>query len=48
LNTKSLAEGHLLALVKKMLASNSIDGDAILLTGNSGLMMKNWLIALGQ
>jgi hypothetical protein len=46
LNTKSSAEGHLLALVKKTLASNSIGGDTIPLTGNSGLMMKNWLVAL--
>jgi superfamily II DNA helicase RecQ len=45
-NTKSAAEGHLLALVKKTLVSNSIDGDAIALTGDSGLMMKNWLVAL--
>jgi hypothetical protein len=45
-NTKSAAEGHLLALVKKMLASNLIHGDAIALTGDSGLMMKNWLVAL--
>jgi hypothetical protein len=39
-NTKSSADGNLLALVKKMLASNSITGDAI------ALMMKNWLVAL--
>jgi hypothetical protein len=45
-NTKSVAEGHLLALVKKTLASNSIHGDVIALTGNSGLIIKNWLVAL--
>jgi hypothetical protein len=39
-NTKSLAEGHLLALAKKTMASNSVSGDAIPLTGESGLMMK--------
>jgi hypothetical protein len=45
-NTNSAAEGHLLALVKKTLAPNLIDGNAIPLTGDSGLMMKNWLVAL--
>jgi superfamily II DNA helicase RecQ len=45
-NSKSAAEGHLLALSKKSMASNSVDGDAIPLTGDSGLMMKNWLVAL--
>jgi hypothetical protein len=45
-NTKSLAKGHLLDNVKKTLASNLINGNTIPLTGNSGLMMKNWLIAL--
>jgi hypothetical protein len=45
-NTKSSAEGYLLALAKKMLALNLIVGDTIRLTGNSGLMMKNWLVAL--
>jgi hypothetical protein len=45
-NTKSAAEGHLLALAKKTLATNTIQGDAIPLTGDSGLMMKNWLVAL--
>jgi hypothetical protein len=43
-NTKSSAEGHLLVLVKKALASKLVNGDAIPLTGDSGLMMKNWLI----
>jgi hypothetical protein len=45
-NMKSLAEGHLLALSKKTLANHSIPGDAISLTGDSGLMMKNWLVSL--
>jgi superfamily II DNA helicase RecQ len=45
-NSKFAAEGHLLALAKKSMVSNSIDGDAIPLTGDSGLMMKNWLVAL--
>jgi superfamily II DNA helicase RecQ len=45
-NTKSSAEGHLLALAKKTLANHSIAGDAIPLTGDSGLMMKNWLVSL--
>jgi hypothetical protein len=29
-----------------MLASNSVDGDAIPLTGDSVLMMENWLVSL--
>jgi hypothetical protein len=45
-NTKSLAEGHLLALSKKTMANHSILGDVLPLTGNSGLMMKNWLVSL--
>jgi hypothetical protein len=45
-NTKSLAEGHLLALAKKILSSNTVSGDVIPLTGDSGLMMKNWLVSL--
>jgi DNA helicase TIP49 (TBP-interacting protein) len=50
-NTKSATEGHLLALFKKMLVSNSIQqGDVIALTGDSGLMMKIGLspCSLGQ
>jgi hypothetical protein len=39
-NTKSSAVGHLLALVKKTLASNLVRGNAIPLTGDSGLMIK--------
>jgi hypothetical protein len=45
-NTKSSAEGHLLALSKKTLANHLIAGDTIPLTGDSGLMMKNWLVSL--
>jgi hypothetical protein len=45
-NTKSSAEGHLLALAKKTMAVNSVTGDAIPLTGDSGLIMKNWLVSL--
>jgi hypothetical protein len=45
-NTKLSAEGHLLALTKKTVPSNLVDGDDIPLTGNSSLMMKNWLVAL--
>jgi superfamily II DNA helicase RecQ len=45
-NTKSSAEGHLLAMAKKTMANNSVTGDAIPLTGDSGLMMKNWLVCL--
>jgi hypothetical protein len=45
-NSRASAEGHLLALMKKILVSNSINGDTIPLTGSSALMMKNWLIAL--
>jgi hypothetical protein len=45
-NTKTSSEGHLLALAKKSMTSNSIAGAAIPLTGDSGLMMKNWLVAL--
>jgi hypothetical protein len=40
-NMKSSAEGHLLAMAKKTMASNSVSGDTIPLMGNSGLMMKN-------
>jgi hypothetical protein len=28
-----------------MMISNLVSGDAIPLTGNSGLMMKNWLVS---
>jgi hypothetical protein len=35
-----------LALVKKAMGSNLVDGNAIPLTGDSGLMMRNWLILL--
>jgi superfamily II DNA helicase RecQ len=45
-NTKSSAEGHLLTLAKKTMATHSVTGDAIPLTGDSGLMMKNWLVSL--
>jgi hypothetical protein len=45
-NTKSSAEGHLLALAKKTLSLNSVNCDTIPLTGDSSLMMKNWLVAL--
>jgi superfamily II DNA helicase RecQ len=45
-NTKFSAEGHLLTLAKKTMAANSVTGDAIPLTGDSGLMMKNWLVSL--
>jgi hypothetical protein len=45
-NTKSSAEGHLLTLVKKTMALNLVQGNAIPLTGDSGLMMKNWLVLL--
>jgi hypothetical protein len=41
-NTKWSAEGHLLMLAKKTLVSNSVTGDTLPLTGDSGLMMKNW------
>jgi hypothetical protein len=46
-NKNSLAKGHLLALAKKTMATNLVHGDAIPLTGGSGLlMMKNWLMSL--
>jgi hypothetical protein len=45
-NTKHSAEGHLLALVKKAMTDRLVEGDAIPLTGDSGLMMKNWLVSL--
>jgi hypothetical protein len=45
MNTKSSAKGHLLALAKKRMDSNSVSGNAIPLTGDSGLMMRNWLVA---
>jgi superfamily II DNA helicase RecQ len=45
-NTKHSAEGHLLDLVKKAMTARSVEGDAIPLTGDSGLMMKNWLVSL--
>jgi hypothetical protein len=45
-NTKTSAEGRLLALAKKCMALNLIAGDAIPLTGDLGLMMKNSLVTL--
>ena len=45
-NTKSSAKGHLLMLVKKAITTHTVDGDAIPLTGDSGLMMKNCLVSL--
>jgi superfamily II DNA helicase RecQ len=45
-NTKSSAEGHLLTMAKRTMVANSLSGDCISLTGDSGLMMKNWLVGL--
>jgi hypothetical protein len=46
-NSKSATEGHLLAFAAKPMAADSVDGDAIPLTGDLGSqMMKTWFVAL--